>query len=231
MFTAGSRSTIRLAFVAWTVTSGLTACSNNAPAAPAVPVAARIINTTDTAQLVAQVATALPGGVSIQVQDATGAPVGGVTVTWTAFNGGVASEAATSTDANGRTSIGWQFGTVAGADSLQASIGTGVSTYIVGTAQAGPVAQLVEVAGDQQVLGEGASTQLVVKAVDQYGNAVPNSAVAWIDQGGGVLSTTSTVTDASGLATITLTTDMAPEQYVVVAQDGTATVTFVDTSN
>jgi hypothetical protein len=92
------------------------------------------------------------------------------------------------------------------------------------------VAQLVEVAGNQDVLGEGVSAQLVVKAVDQYGNAVSNSTVAWIDQGGGALSGTSTVTDANGLATVTLTTDLAPEQYVIVAQDGTATATFVDTS-
>ncbi|HEY5490084.1 MAG TPA: Ig-like domain-containing protein [Gemmatimonadaceae bacterium] len=230
MLTTGSRIATRLALVAWTVTSGLSACSKNTPAAPAAPVAASIISTTLAANLVAPVATGIPGGVSVQVLDATGAPVSGVTVSWTAFNGGIASEAATTTDSNGKTSIAWQFGTIAGADSLQASVGTTVSTYIVGTALAGPVAQLVEVAGDQDVLGEGVSAQLVVKAVDQYGNAVSNSTVAWIDQGGGVLSGTSTMTDANGLATVTLTTDMAPEQYVIVAQDGTASVTFVDTS-
>ena len=95
MLTTGSPNFIRLALVAWTVTSGLSACSKNTPAAPAAPVAASIISTTLAANLVAPVATGIPGGVSVQVLDATGAPVSGVTVSWTAFNGGIASEAAT----------------------------------------------------------------------------------------------------------------------------------------
>jgi adhesin/invasin len=231
MLSTGSKITVRAALFAWSMTSALTGCSSNSTTAPAAPVAAKIVNMTGAAQLVANVALAIPGGASVQVQDANGLPISGAIVTWTAFDGGSVSTATSTTDAKGMAVVDWTFGTVAGADSLRASTGTNISTWIVGTAQAGSVAQLIEVTGDQQVLGEGASTQLAVKAVDQYGNVVPNYPVIWLDQGGGALSGTSTVTDANGVAQVILTTDLAPEQYVIVAQAATATVTFVDVSN
>jgi len=232
MLGTGFHLTFRARLAAVAAAAILAGCSSKStPVAPATPVAAQIVNKTGAAQLVATVGTAIPGGASVQVQDASGAPVSGVTVTWTAYNGGSVSTATSTTDQQGMAEVDWTLGTVAGADSLQASAGTSITTYIVGTGQAGPVTQLVEVAGDQQVLAEGATTQLSVKAEDQYGNVVPDYPVLWTDESGGVLSGTQTVTDDSGIAQVSLTADMAPEQYVVQAQAASATVTFTDTSN
>jgi len=231
MLLTTSRTMARAVLFACTVTFAMTGCStSNTPSAPAAPVAARIVNMTSAVQLVGPVASTVPG-VSVQVLDANGAPVGGVTVTWTAFDGGSVSNATATTNGQGMATVAWTFGTIAEADSLQASVGTDLSTYIVGTAQAGPVTQLVVVSGDQQTIAEGASASLVVKAVDQYGNAVSGVAIAWTDQGGGLLSSATTLTDDTGQATVMLTADLSPEQYVVVAQASTATVTFVDYSN
>ena len=156
----------------------------------------------------------------------------GAVITWTALDGGSVASTTSTSDVQGFASTDWTFGTVAGLDSLQAAVGSSISTYFVAAAQAGAFAQLVEVSGDQQVLGEGASsTPLVVKAVDQYGNPVAGVAVSWLDQNGGALSNSTTVTDADGLAQVTLTTDMAPEQYVILAQAATAAVTFTEVSN
>jgi hypothetical protein len=87
--------------------------------------------------------------------------------------------------------------------------------------------------GDQQAVADGGvSAPLVVKAVDQYGNGVPNVLVTWIDQAGGTLSATSTTTDENGLAQVTLTADANPESYTIVAEVGTASpIAFTATSN
>src|SRR6185369_6932197 len=72
------------------------------------------------------------------------------------------------------------------------------------TANASPdaPAAIAVVAGDGQSAPAGSAlgTSLAVKVVDQYGNAVPNVTVQWSDTGGGTLSTTTTVTDANGIA-------------------------------
>lgn len=223
-----SRTTLVAAFTLTT----LAACGSDrtAATAPATPAVARLVAKTDPSQLVAAVGTTL-SGTQVQVQDANGAPISGVVVSFTVFNGGSVSLVNTTSDGNGLATVDWTLGTVAGADSLEASVGANIMTYLVATATPGAVAQLVAVSGDQQQLAEGASAALVVKALDQYGNVVPNVAVTWTDESGGALSATTSTTDANGLAQVTLTTDLAPEQYTVMAQAASATVTFVDTSN
>jgi adhesin/invasin len=211
----------------------LAACSNNktTSTAPATPIATKIVNKSGDTPLVAPVGTNLISAASVEVLDQNGNPLPGVTVSWTAYDGSSVPVPNSITDANGIAVADWAFGTVAGVDSLQASVSATLSTYFVGTAQPGPVAQLVEVSGDQQQVAEGGSVQLVVQAVDQYGNAVPNASVVWVDESGGVLSGTATSTDANGLATATLTADLAAEQYLVMAEIGNVTVTFTDVSN
>ena len=224
--------TVGAALVVWSIASALTGCSDNkTTTAPKTPVAASIVNMSNPSLLIAPVATTIQGGASVQVLDANGAPVSGATVTWTAYDGSAVSSATSTTNSQGMAVVDWTFGTIAEADSLQASVNSSISTTIVGTALAGPVAQLVKVEGDQAVLGEGASTTLEVEAEDQYGNAVANTTVTWLDQSGGALSAATTVTDASGMAAVMFTADAAPEQYQIVAQDATASVTFVDSSN
>ena len=223
---------VRASLFALSTLNALTACSNDTRtvSAPTVPAVAKLVAKTDPSLLAAPVGTTI-AGTQVQVQDANGNPIGGVTVSFTVYDGGSVSLVNTVSDANGLATVDWTLGTTAGADSLEASVGANVQTYLVATAQPGAVAQLVAVDGNQEQLAEGASAQLVVKALDQYGNVVPNANITWVDQSGGSLSATSSVTDASGLAQVTLTTDLAPEQYTVLAEAATVSVTFVDTSN
>lgn len=211
----------------------LAACSDNkaTSTAPATAIATKIVNKSGDTPIMAPVGTSLVSAASVQVLDQNGNPMPGVTVTWTAYDGSSVPVPNSLTDANGIAMADWSLGTIAGVDSLQASVGTTLSTYFVGTAQPGPVAKLIEVSGDQQQIAEGGTVQLVVQAVDQYGNAVPNASVVWVDESGGALSGTATTTDANGLATATLTADLAAEQYLVMAEVGSVAVTFTDVSN
>ncbi len=233
MLSTGSRMTVRAALFAWTVTSSLTGCKDEAPVAPAPsPVVAHIVNTTPAAQLIGTVGTTLSSAVSVQVQDANGKPMSGVPVTWTALDGGTVITTTATSDAQGNATATWTLGTVAGVDSLQAAVAPDIWTEVVATAQAGSVAQLIEISGDQQQLPEGATSKpLVVQAEDQYGNAVMGATVTWLDENGGALSGSTTVTDANGLAQVTLTTDTTPEQYVIIAQAAATSVAFVEVSN
>ncbi len=68
-----------------------------------------------------------------------------------------------------------------------------------------PPAALRRWAGDDQtgVAGEGLGAPLIVSVEDAAGSGVPGIAVGWtVTEGGGSLSATSTLSDASGLATV-----------------------------
>jgi adhesin/invasin len=209
----------------------LAACHKDSPVAPATP--ARIAPTTGSNAQVGTVGQQLSSPVTVQVLDANGAPMSGVTITWTVLAGGGSLDANTSTtDASGNALVHWTLGTVVGVDSLQALVGGAVWVDVGATAQPGAVASLQKVAGDQQTVAEGStSAPITVQALDQYGNIVPNVTIMWVDQSGGALSASQTMTNAQGDATITLTADQAAETYTIVAEDGSAEVTFVVTSS
>jgi adhesin/invasin len=209
----------------------LAACHKDSPAAPTLPT--KIAPTPGSNAQVGTVGQQLAAPVTVQVLDANGNPMSGVTITWTILAGGGSLDASTSTtDASGNALVHWTLGTVAGADSLQALVGGAVWVDVGATAQPGAVASLQKVSGDQQNVPDGStSAPIVVEALDQYGNVVPNATITWMDENGGALSTTSTTTDSSGKATVTLATDQAPETYTIVAEDGSVQVTFVVTSN
>jgi len=230
-----SRFPLPAVLVALTAVAIISACKNSTPTAPSAaptPVATRLVLLTPAEQLSGIAGAPLGANAAVQVQDAKGAPLGGATVTWTAFDGSSVASATSTTDEQGIATIAWTLGTTAGVDSLQASVGSNITAYLVSAVQAGPVSQLVEVSGDQQMVAEGSSSSpLVVKAVDQFGNAVSGVTVTWLDENGGALNAATTVTDANGIAQVTLTADPTAEQYVIVAQTDVASVTFVEISN
>jgi adhesin/invasin len=211
--------------------AALAACHKDSPVAPALPT--KIAPTPGSTAQVGTVGQQLAAPVTVQVLDVNGNPMSGVTITWTILAGGGSLDASTSTtDASGNALVHWTLGTVAGVDSLQALVGGAVWVDVGATAQPGAVASLQKVAGDQQSVPDGSmSAPIVVEALDQFGNAVPNATILWVDENGGVLSSTTTMTDSTGKATVTLATDQAPETYTIVAEDGSVQVTFVVTSN
>ena len=207
------------------------ACHKNSLLAPPTP--SRIAPTQGSDAQIGTVSQRLPLPVTVRVFDANGAPIRGVTVTWTILVGGGSLDVGTSVaDSAGDALVNWTLGTVARLDSLQASVGTSLSVVMVATAQAGAVASLKKVSGDQQILPRGTtSAPLIVQAFDQYLNVVPNAVITWSDQNGGLLSAAQTMTDSNGKAAVTLTTDPTPATYTVVAQFGSLQVTFITTGN
>jgi adhesin/invasin len=169
------------------------------------------------------VGAALAQAVGVAVIDQNGAPLANATVTWAIESGGGSVASSTSTtDSNGNATVVWTLGSVAGTDSLKASIASGASTFVTATATAGPAAQIQITSGNPQSVTAGTTTApLVVQVVDQFANPVVNGTVTWAVTGGGTLSATSTTTDATGSTQVTLATGAAPATYSVTATVGT----------
>jgi adhesin/invasin len=167
---------------------------------------------------------------SVLVTDQNGNPVPlNTQVTWTVVGKGGAVSLATDTafsntatsgtDSFGYAAVTWQLGTGTGTDSLTATAASGVSTVFTATAQPGAVAALNVQQGNAQTVPMDSTTQpIVVQALDQFGNPVPGVTIAWIDPNGGTLSTSTTVTDANGLASVQLTTAPGIPTYTIVAE-------------
>jgi hypothetical protein len=225
----GARNTS--AFIAAALALAAVACHKESPVSPPSP--ATVAPTQGSDAQFGTVGQRLPLPVTVRVLGASGSPIGGITVTWTIVAGGGTLDVGTSTtNAAGNALVNWTLGTVARLDSLQASAGASTSVVLVATAQAGAVASLKKVSGDQQSLPRGTtSAPFIVQAFDQYLNVVPNAVISWSDQNGGLLSAAQTMTDFSGKAAVTLTTDPAPATYTIVAQSGSLRVTFAATGN
>jgi hypothetical protein len=209
------------------------ACGSDAPAAPATPppppgtspTTGMSISTDSASALqVATVGTVVH--VSVHLKNADGSPAVNQPVSWIVTGGGGAVAAASSTtDANGAAKMDWTIGKTAGSNSLSATI-TGASSQMLATGNPDVFAALARVSSDSQQVVSTASTALVVKAADQYGNGVSGIAVAWTNSGG-TLSPASTITGSTGNATITFTTADKPATYTVTATaKGTPPISF-----
>lgn len=172
--------------------------------------------------------SALATPITVRVHDQNGNAMAGVTVTWTVGTGSGSVESATSvSDANGDATVAWTLGTTAGAQTLTASLAGGATATVNATANAGEFATLSIVSGDAQNVTAGAATEaMVIRAVDANGNPVAGVPIAWTTTGGGTLSVETGTTDASGQASVTLTTSETAGAYTVVGTSGTQTVTF-----
>jgi len=178
------------------------------------------------------VGQSLSAPVTVLVTDQNGAPVANATVSWAVnASSGTLSAPSSTTDANGMASVTWTLGTVAGVDSLTAQLSNGASAIITATAAPSSVASLTIMSGDNQSVSAGSTTDaLVVKAVDQFGNAIPDTGITWSSPSGGSLSAELTMTDASGQAHVTLATDPSVSSYSVTATAGSVSVSFTVTA-
>jgi hypothetical protein len=179
------------------------------------------------------VGTALAQPISVLVEDQNGAPMNDAAVTWTVVSGGGSvTTSSTTTDDTGTTSVAWTLGTVAGVDSLKASLASGASAVVSATASAGSASAMRITAGGTQTVAAGSQTApLVVQVVEQFANPVANATVAWAVTGGGSLSATSSTTDSTGTTSVVLTTDPAAAGYQVTATTSSLSpVTFTITA-
>ena len=160
----------------------------------------------------APVSGSLTNPLVVRVTDASGNPVAGVPVAWTAVGGGSVSADNTATDAQGlaqvtRTlgSTPGQYGTTAAVNGLQGSPITFVSTATVGVpAQLAIVVQ----PGSPTVSGTAFSPSPVLQVQDAQGNSVPQGGIPIIaritsGQSGASLENDQQNTNANGRKTFT----------------------------
>jgi PKD repeat protein len=140
----------------------------------------------------------------VEVTDAFGNPIPGVSITWTAEGGGSVSERSNVTDRDGRASVLRTLGPAAGP---QATVATsdvamaGSPVTFVHTATAGNASGLTIISGNNQTAHAGTRlpADLVVRLVDASGNGVPGAAVTWVvGTGGGSVTPENGTTDLAG---------------------------------
>ena len=160
----------------------------------------------------------------VQVNSSTGAAKGlsAVPVQWKITSGlGTLASGTTLTNASGQASNTLTLGNSAGVTTVTATIpGTGSVTSTF-TARAIAQASIAPVSGDNQSGPSGAVLQPFVLQVVTGGQAAPGVTVDWtVLQGGGTLASTTSISDASGHASNTLTLGSATGPNVVRASIG-----------
>jgi alpha-tubulin suppressor-like RCC1 family protein len=121
---------------------------------------------------------------SVVVKDAYGNPVAGVSVTFAiASGGGALTDAGPVTNDDGVATVGaWKLGTVAGANTVSATVGD-LRVYFTASARPGPVAS-VTVTPSNASFEVGESKQFAAVAHDVYGNDISDVAIDWSTSSG-----------------------------------------------
>jgi hypothetical protein len=172
------------------------------------PAAVLIVSGNEQPALVGQ---ELPAPLVVKVVDANNRPVQGHAVNFKVVSGGGSVFAGTAiTNAAGEARERWTLGTTTAAPqrvevrAVNSATGEAI-VYAVFTATASPAAPAVlRLLGPPVrtgVVGTPLADSLAVRVADQYDNPVPGVSVSWaVRAGGGSVSPTSTVTDASGVS-------------------------------
>jgi hypothetical protein len=186
------------------VVAGTAACSdgvtNPGDAVPAT--LTRVAG--DSQTVIVKSAVAVPP--AVLVENAHHRPVAGVTVTFTARNGGSVSGANAKTDSLGVATAGtWVLGSSAGRNVLIATVADVDSVAFTATGIADAAARLAAVGGDTLLgtVGAAIPTAPAVQVGDAYGNPVPGVTVTFaVSSGGGSATGTASVTDSLGVASV-----------------------------
>jgi hypothetical protein len=211
----------------------LSGCGASDPAGPP-PTRAITVSAGDGQSIPVTGAAAL----AVRVTDLAGTPEDGVTVTWSVVSGGGSITGSSVTGADGVAGATFTLGPIAGtqrARATAAGVGGSPANFSI-TAVAGPATQLKMSTGDGQTGWAGVPLPLPLAVVvqDQFNNPVAGVSVNWaVTGGGGTLSAASSVTAASGAATVVHTLGIAtPAQTVAASVAGLSgsPVTFTSTS-
>ena len=190
-----------------------------------------------TQQVTGVVGTSATAAPQVQILDAKGQGIPNLRVRWhVGANSGVVTSDSSLTDPSGiALSGGWNFGTVAGTQTLTATAdGVPVITF---TAQVGPgaVSALVRVSPETQqaTINTNVAQAPSVRAEDVFANVVPGVAVVFsVASGGGTMTGEQQTTNASGIATVgawTLGT-IAGQQIARANSGGASQAAFVATA-
>lgn len=144
----------------------------------------------------------VPQPPSVRAQDAFGNPVAGVVVTFSvASGGGTITPEQQTTDQNGiATAAAWKLGTAVGQQIARATAPGATQAAFSATAVAGPPADMLKVAGDDQqgVAGNALPISPGVRVVDAFGNPVGGVPVTFTPgPNSGTVTFGTVVTDAA----------------------------------
>jgi hypothetical protein len=156
-----------------------------------------------------QAGAALASALVVQASDQFSNPVSGVGVTFSVSSGGgsVSVISVQTTGVSGQISVTATLGTVVGADTFTAA-STGLTSVVYSATVQLTASTIALVTGNNQSASVSISLLLPLKVkVTNAGNqAVPNVTVNWaVATGGGSVANPTSVTDASGEATIVAT--------------------------
>jgi hypothetical protein len=216
--------------------AALGACSNDSTSPTGAITSASVIVVTGGLAQTAPAGTTLATPIMIQVRDASGIPVPGVTVTFAPTTGSGSVTIATAvSDSTGSAKVTWTLGTATGHDSLTVASGVLTPVSVVATVTAGPAATVTVVAGNNQTAVSGSTLPipLAVRVIDQFGNLAANATVAWT-AGGGTVSSATSISDSNGIAQVayTLAGRAGAQNVTATATTGThAIATFVETGS
>jgi Bacterial Ig-like domain (group 3)/Bacterial Ig-like domain (group 1) len=161
------------------------------------------------------VGSTLAAPLVVQVTDPFGNPIPGVAVAWTVDGGGATSESSTTTGADGTTSVQRTLGGTAGPQHTFATVDglAGSPVTFTATATPGAASGVSIVSGDNQTgpVRTELPSDLVVQVLDASSNPVAGVAVAWVvGAGGGSITPTTSVTDATGRTSAAWTLGPSP---------------------
>jgi hypothetical protein len=166
--------------------------------------------------------TALAAPLVVQVTDASGNPIPGISVEWSVAGGGSVSAATTLTGADGQTSVTRTLGGTAGQQTTLATAAllVGSPVTFTHTATAGNAARVIVVDGNGQSAPAGTrlDRDLVVQLLDEQNNPIANRAVSWVvGTGGGSASPETSTTGGNGQATTQWTLGPTPGPNTLTA--------------
>ena len=174
---------------------------------------------------------ALSSAAVVQVRDANGDALEGVTVTFTPPTGGLVDPTGATTDADGKASAILTLAGPAGVQIFKAAV-LALSTEIPQTAVAAdPSAISIAGGGIQTDTARAKLGTLSVKVTDTFNNPVGGAAVTWTrSTGTGSLASVAGTTDADGIATNSYTLGTTPGTESVSATVAGLTATFAFTT-
>jgi adhesin/invasin len=152
--------------------------------------------------------TEVPDRPAVYVEDGSGNPVSGLTVTFTVIGGGgsVTGGTVTTGDDGVATVDGWRLGSTPGANTLRATCaGVSGSVTFNATGTAGQAVRIAMNAGDGQVAAAGSTvpTAPSARVTDAGGNPVSGVSVTFaVASGGGSLTGATATTNSAGIATV-----------------------------
>jgi alpha-tubulin suppressor-like RCC1 family protein len=168
----------------------------------------------------------------IKVVDQGGTPVSGAVVNWSVTSGGgLVTPNSVTTGSDGLASTTLRLGSSVGVQTVSATLGTLTPVSFTATATAAPASKLVLSDGDGQVgaVGAALTKEVVVKVSDAFDNPQAGVPVNFlVTAGGGSLSTASTISDASGLASVRWTLGTTAGTQTMVAGTGSLPAVVVN---